>query len=246
MLRVLAVCLALCLVSSSARAAENPVGGAAQLHAKALEAMQAQRYGEAAELFHAAYELDSAPELLWNEARARHMAGELERARDLYKQFIERDDAPSSLRGRASDSILEITRELEKPKLVDPPTTPVARDDTFGTVMVVAGGALVVGGVIAHVFAFDAASEMDTYSKEGAEGLDIDERKRRYDDASDAKDTALALAWVGYGVGAAALITGVVSLVITDDPEVGVNDSAIQIEPVWLRGGAGFGATLKF
>jgi len=218
--------------------AADPVGAAA-LHEKAQAAMQGQHYQEAAELFHAAFQLDPAPELLWNEARARHLGGDLERARELYKQFIERDDAPASLRGRANDSIVEITLALAQ-RQAPPPAVVAPPDDTFGTVMVVVGGALVAGGVVAHVVAFDAADDMSTYAHAVA-GLDEGVRKQRYDDAQSKKDTALALAWVGYGVGAAALVTGIVSLVLTDDPE-----PSASLTPLVLPGGGGLGASLRF
>lgn len=234
-LRIMVVLLV--LVGSPVLAAEDP-GGAAQLHAKAQSAMQDKRYTDAAELFHAAYVLDNAPELLWNEARARHMAGALEKARELYKQFIERDDAPAALRGRANDSIVEITLELDKQKVVVPPKI-VQHDDTFGTVMVAAGGVLVVGGAIAHIVSFAAADDMSTYARPVV-GLDEVTRKQRYEDASDQKDTALALAWVGYGVGAAALVTGIVSLILTDDPDT------VAVRPLLGPGNAGVGATLRF
>lgn len=215
--------------------------GAEKLHAKAQTAMSEQRYADAAELFHAAFELDPAPELLWNEARARHLAGELERARELYKEFIQRDDAPAALRGRANDSIVEITLALEKPP--DVPKEPEPMDDTFGVVMVSVGGALLAGGVIAHVVSFGAADDMTTYSKPSAT-LDDATRLAKYQDARSTRDTSQVLAIVGYAVGGAALATGIVSLVLTDDPDPAPTGATLT--PWFAPGSVGLGATLRF
>ncbi|MFO0749497.1 MAG: hypothetical protein U1F43_28080 [Myxococcota bacterium] len=215
-------------------------GGAAQLHAKAQEAMAAGRYSDAAELFHAAYELDSAPELLWNEARARHLAGELVKARDLYKEFIQRDDAPAALRGKANDSIVEITLELEKPPdKVEPET----HDDTFGTVMVATGGALVLGGVISHIVSFGAADDMATFAQPSPT-LDDATRLDKYQSAKSTRDTTQALAIAGYAVGGAVLVTGIVSLILSDDPEPPADH--VQVEPWWSPGAVGANARLRF
>jgi len=226
------------LAGAGARAAERPVLGAEELHEKAQAAMAEQRYAEAAELFHAAFALDPAPELMWNEARARHLAGELERARDVYKAFIERDDAPAALRGRANDAIVQITLELDKDK-TPPVTPPEPMDDTLGTVLVVSGGVLLTGGVVAHVVSFGAADDMETFSKPSAT-LSDDERLSRYNAAKSDRDTFQTLAIVGYTVGGLALAGGIVSLVLSDDPEpvVGV--------PWVVPGGAGALATWRF
>lgn len=235
---VLVALAVLGLASAPTLAAERPVG-AETLHEKALAAMEDKRYAEAAELFHAAFALDPAPELLWNEARARHLAGELERARELYKAFIERDDAPSSLRGRANDAIVEITRALDKPDEPDP-IEPM--DDTLGIALVVGGGVVLAGGAIVHALSFGAADDMETYSVP-SQGLSDEERLRRYNDAKSDRDTFQTLAIVGYAVGGAALVGGIVSLVLTDDPEP---TTSFVPSPWAVPGGGGALATWRF
>ena len=196
-----------CMVLAILSAAPNPEQEAMRLHDVGVAALAEKRYHDAAEAFEAAYALDPAPELLWNHARARHLGGELERARELYREFIHRDDAPPDLRVKANEHLVAIALVLDRP----PPPSPSY--DGLGWGLVAGGAAFAIGGTVAWFLMQDARDDMAAVAEPSAT-LSDDQRHTRYLDARGDKRTLEALAWTGWGVGAAALTAGTLLLTL--------------------------------
>jgi tetratricopeptide (TPR) repeat protein len=74
--------------------------GAAARFAEGTKAFDAKDYRRAAEAFEAAYRLSPLPDVLWNAARAWHLAGETAHAATLYERYLR--DAPPDARDRPS------------------------------------------------------------------------------------------------------------------------------------------------
>lgn len=88
-----------------------------------------------------------------------------------------------------------------------------AGPSTPGVVVTAAGGALVVGGVIAYVLAAEDVAAMEDLEVAGDPAGFL----RRYNDLESSVRTKETVAWTLWGTGAAALVTGVV-LLLTHDP----------------------------
>ncbi|PKN55064.1 MAG: hypothetical protein CVU56_23195 [Deltaproteobacteria bacterium HGW-Deltaproteobacteria-14] len=123
-----------------------------------------------------------------------------------------------------------------------PPVVVPDESSTAGWWVLGGGAAVLVAGVIIHVAAVDAASEADAWSAPRA-GISAAARKARYDDAVAKKDGLEAATWVCYGLGAAAVATGVV-LVLLEGPDA--EPAAAHVVPVALRGGGGLSFSSAF
>ena len=91
-----------------------------------------------------------------------------------------------------------------------------ARKKLASWILIGSGAALLGVGAGMHVWALDAADETTRYSGPIV-GMTDEDRQRRYDQANDDMKLRGTLAYVFYGVGAAAAVTGVVLLFIDTD-----------------------------
>ncbi len=83
----------------------------------AMAHMKGERYLKAAKAFERAHELDADPVLLWNIGRAYEKAGELDKAKSFYTEFLKSEGIPGELRVKANKRIVEISVALEKARL---------------------------------------------------------------------------------------------------------------------------------
>ena len=120
--------------------------------------------------------------------------------------------------------------------------SPEAASTTVPWLLAGGGVALVAAGVGMNVWGLDAASEARGYLGPGSDMSD-DERKRAYDDAGDQASTRTTTAYILYGVGAAALGTGIVMLLIAPDAE---EATSWQPAPWVVPGGAGLSVGKEF
>jgi hypothetical protein len=134
---------------------------------------------------------------------------------------------------------------------LDPASTPVlhARPPGGGGGLGVAGWALVGGGVAIaaagggmHAWALQAADDTSKYAPPIA-GLDDAERERRFDRANEDMKLRGTLAYVFYGVGGAAAVTGAVLLIL----DAGQGEpSGVAILPGAVDGAAGLHVLGRF
>lgn len=127
-------------------------------------------------------------------------------------------------------------------KGVVPLPPPPDEPSSVGWWLLGGGAAVLVAGVITHVAAVDAASEADAWSAPRP-GVSSAARKARYDAAVAQKDGLEAATWICYGLGAAAVATGVV-LVLLEGPDAEPGDA--RIVPVATRDGGGLSLWTRF
>lgn len=190
--------------AASAPAAKDP--GA--LFAEAEAAYQAGRFQDAIDRLKEAQAIAPDPILLYNLARAYEALGELERARDAYRAFIEADPDTSdrgAIEGRicSLDALIE-ERAKEKPGAIEParptPTAPDASASPWP--WIVAGVGVVglgVGGALGGM-SLGASSDAEDPSTSGLDASEL---------ASEAETLALG-ANVSFAVGGAIALAGVI------------------------------------
>jgi hypothetical protein len=106
---------------------------------------------------------------------------------------------------------------MPEPALAEPVEAVGARDNTLPWVLIGGGGALVAAGGGLLVWALAAKSEADDYA-DGKQGLSYEESQTAYNSARDDAKTRSIMAYASAGLGAAAVITGIV-LYSGDDAE---------------------------
>jgi len=107
---------------------EQPVEDAVdEAYGHGMELYAAGRFQEAAAAFKEAYSVANDPALLWNIARALEKAGELEEARDTYKDFLGHEDVHGDLRLKANEGLLRVELELRNEKTKGDGRTPEER-----------------------------------------------------------------------------------------------------------------------
>lgn len=190
--------------AASAPAAKDP--GA--LFAEAEAAYQAGRFQDAIDRLKEAQAIAPDPILLYNLARAYEALGELERARDAYRAFIEADPDTSDRgaiegRIRSLEALIE-ERAKEKPGANEPAQPKPATKEVSASPApwIVAGVGVVglgVGGVLGGL-SLGASSDAEDPSTSGLDASEL---------ASDAETLALA-ANVSFAVGGAIALAGVI------------------------------------
>src|SRR5688572_13097003 len=80
--------------------------------ARAAKLFEAGNYAEARASFVSAYEIHKAPVLLFNIASTYRRDGELERAIELYRAFLDACEAQEPRRVLATETIAELEKEL--------------------------------------------------------------------------------------------------------------------------------------
>lgn len=108
------------------------VRAAARKFTEGERAFRRRDYLHAAEAFEAAYDLAPDEDVLWNAARARHRAGDLARAANLYARYL-RDAKPSAPdRDRATAALNQLRPSLARIDVQAPPDSVVTIDGASG------------------------------------------------------------------------------------------------------------------
>ena len=119
---------------------------------------------------------------------------------------------------------------------------PVTQSTNVGAWLLVGVGAgALVGGGVMHGFAFSAKSDADALALPDDTLNDAD-RQRRYNNAADDAESNETTAFILYGVGAAALLGGVIWLA-SDDTD---SSSSVHVAPVLSPSGMGLSASARF
>jgi len=121
------------------------------------------------------------------------------------------------------------------------PVLPPEEPSDAGWWVVGGGAAVLVAGIITHVAAVDAADEADGWAAPRP-GVSSAAREVRYAEAVSRKDDLEAATWVCYSLGAAAVATGVVLILLEGEPEPG----QATVTPVAVRGGGGLQLDVSF
>lgn len=179
---------------------------------------EAGRFREAAEEFTEAYRLSRRPALLYNIYVANRDAGKWQEATDSLRSYLEQvPDAPDSITLRARlvsleeqlalqkerDARLEAERQRADARPAATPTAP--KRSIVPWVVLGSGGALLIGSVVTSVLAANTASDLDEVCER--DGTLCPESSRGDVEALRRQAVTTDVLW---GVGAAALVTGIV------------------------------------
>lgn len=217
---------------------------------RGLAAYKAGDYATALVAFEQAYATKEAPALLYNIGRCYERLGDGDRALETYERLLSAAGTTAELRAKALESVAALKREKAarvaasrvpspSPSTAPPsdgtpsleaspaPTTPRSRALEW---TLIGGGAaaMAVGGSFG-VLALVAEGNFDEATAR--------EDKVRYKDQAD-RDALIAD--IGLGVGALAVVSGVVLFLVRDDEET------IALAPSWLGDGAGLAAVARF
>ncbi|MGM0578037.1 MAG: tetratricopeptide repeat protein [Myxococcota bacterium] len=263
----------LLLASSAAAAAPTPedTARAHALNDLGFEAAKGGRYREAARAFDEAWKLDPHPDLLWNSARAWHKAGALTQARERYRRYLTHEDLPPDQRLQASDNLVVIdralreqaervgrragaalgrveprwlawtTRETRPAPLPEEPERGPSVARKVGWILVATGVVAGGAGGLFYGLAADDLDDLETFP--AAVGPDESDR---YDETRERFLRHRALMWTSIGVGAAALTSGVVALLLQPDEEPRTRGTAGTVSVAPLPGGASMAGTWRF
>ncbi len=219
-----------------------------QLAKEAIALYRKGRYREALVRFKMALALEPVANLLYNVARIYEKLGERERAIEYYERFVRAPDADPAARERARDRIAALraqpaatpgrTARAAAPSEVrrTAPLSPATRLRLrrAGWALVGAGVAVLGTGV---ALALLARHEQDAFHA----ARDV---ASKYDARSRAKGFALG-ADVAFGVGGAALATGV-GLLVYERIERPTAEARLRITPEVLPHGVGIQAHVAF
>jgi tetratricopeptide (TPR) repeat protein len=175
------------------------------------------RFQQAVEEFEAAYKLSGRPQLLYNVYVAQRDVGELQKAVDALRAYLEQvPDAPDrvNLKARLTSLEAQAKRQSEQEALArqlaappEAPAVPQTRTETEHSIVpwivTGAGGALLLGSVITGVLAKGKADDLDKIC--GGTSCPSSEQSN-----VDSTKTLAVTTDVLWSVGAAAAITGVV------------------------------------
>lgn len=251
------------VTSGEAGASDTPKQQAASRFLDGQRKFNEGSFIEAAEAFNAAYELDADPVYLYNSAQAYRRGGACARAADYYRRFLAVVPNPPNLdkvlhylgdldacvRAEASS-----TAETPPAAPVAPPPAPVAPvapqkvevappPDPRARKLRMLGVATAIGGIavvgVAAWFTHDV-STLEGYSNALCPQTMLCQwdasKQQRAENLSSRGDRATALAITGYGLGGAALVTGVTLYILGSR---GPHDTAPMVAPVPQGGVAG-------
>jgi tetratricopeptide (TPR) repeat protein len=267
------VFLSMLLICSSAHAADPDAQQARKYYEKGTQYYDLGRYDEAARQFEAAYEIKQDAALLYNIAQSYRRMGDNKRAVELYKNFLRRmpnSSKRTEVEGRIEALQKLVDESASKPTSVMPAPAvdlpaPVQEDGailalapvvappapasvvaapapesrlaprnglrTAGIVTASVGVVGVAAGVIFGLRARSLSNQVETATQFNA------------DDASAGK-RAETLEWVCYGVGAAALVTGVVLTIVGSSNHA--DGAHSYLSPMIVPQGAGLSAGGRF
>jgi len=233
-----------------------------KLATEGAQAFQNKEYAKAIEKFEAAYKIEEIPNLLYNIAKCYEKLEKYDEAIKNYKKFVFSENIAGDARKDAYESIERLEKiqefakkekdaerrrkeeeaaskdekkddrvaEQPKVKLVEP-------DHTVAYILGGTGVAFIAGGVVLGLMANNQHSSFESGETTQA----------RRDAAQKGEQFAL-FADIGFGVGAAALITGVVLWAVASPEEVVVDEgaSAGRLQPYWSPQAAGLNYQLTF
>lgn len=228
------------------------------LSAEGVEAYKSGRYREALARFKAALALSPVANLLFNIARIHEKLGELSEAVTYYERFERAPDAEAAARDSARERLADLRAQIAAraatgPHGDDPDTTlgvgigqtggPESGGTSLGTagwILVGVGGATTITGGVLGGLALGKQSDFDAATAVND--------KRAYRD--DAKTLALT-SDVTIGIGAAALVAGIVLVIVdaTSEPSTAGADSgapAFVVTPSVGSDGGGVQALVTF
>ncbi len=196
-----------------ARIAAAQPTDAERLYTEGQAAYDDKRYDDAIASWQKAYDLSHLSGLVFNLAQAYRLKGDCTKAVETYQRFIKLDPT-SAQRGDAEGRLIEIQPcPVEKPVVVPPPPPPpkvIAPVEQGGRgkriagyVIGIVGVALVGGGAYFGSRAQSLASDVNAACSTGHCEWTSDLASKDSDGRSAEK-----LQWIGYGAGAAAVITG--------------------------------------
>ncbi len=221
----------------------NDVQRVEELSAKGTDAFRAGRYKEAIGAFEQAYAITPVANLLYNIALCYEKLNDLDNAHAYYKRFIVAPDANADVRSTALARMDEID-QLRRNKAVDPlqgggpgggggeKKTP-PKDNTWMNAGLITGGtglALLGAGAVFGVLTISDTDDFDN-------SRDPVEKARAKDDATQ----KALVADVFYGLGAAALITGGIFIImdLTQGQEEAPPEAGASVRPMIAPDGAG-------
>lgn len=231
------------------------------LSAEGVEAYKSGRYREALARFKAALALQPVANLLFNIARIHEKLDEVSEAVTYYERYERAPDAEPTARDSARERLVDLRARLAAQTAVKDPGPPPLTDDggagtgigatggpdtggsqlgSTGWVLLGIGGATAITGGVLGGLALGAQSDFDSATAVND--------KRAYRD--DAKTLALA-SDVTIGVGVAALVAGIVLVVVdaTAEPasaSASGTASPFVVAPVVGADGGGIQAHLTF
>lgn len=224
-----------------------------ELSLQGIQAYGAKRYEEALSRFKAALALQPVANLLFNIARTYEASGQLEEARVYYERLLRAADAEDEARAKARVRLEQVNADIaartpapaQTPANASPSTavtvsaSPSGEEDgglveTWGWVSVGLGTAFAILG---GTFAVLAQDEADAFS--ASDELPVKNAYR-----SNAEGYGLA-ADLGLGIGGAALVTGVVLLVLDATPTT-LAGGGTSVSPWVAEGLGGVQATVSF
>ncbi len=219
-LRALFACVAIALISAAPAEAQSPADAQArELYLRGDRYYSEGRYEEAVQDFLGAYRLSGRPLLLFNLANAYERLGRYQEALDALRQYA--PNAPFQESAEVRVRIQNLEQRVQQaaaqtgPDAAQPVATAApAYDEGLLVTGIVVGGvgvALAVTGVVMGVLALDARSEAQSGCAMGGGVTLCDESVRG---ALDRDATFALLADVGVGVGAAAVVAGVVLAIV--------------------------------
>ncbi len=223
--------------------------------AEALRAYNEGNYDRAVTLYFEAKVIHDLAEIDYSIARSYHNLGNCEAAGRFYQRALDRgDDLPETYRGRTRDYLANLDQTCV-PKEVEvvtptPPTTPTEPPppqqlpppvesggvDWLSIGVMAGGGALLLTGLGIDLASGSLVDEHKDLHTNTALGTD-EERRAKIKSIEDDIATRRAIVFALYGVGGAALITGVVLAILRMDSED--DGSAWTVQPALQADGAG-------
>ncbi len=233
---------ALCLCGTVGAQAQTPDEQMLQLSNEGVALFNAGRYEEAIQRFEQAYGLVPDPNLLFNIARSHEKLGRTNDAITFYERFKTVPGIRDGDRERADRRLEALRAQLRTPVppagTVPPTDPPKKRKRVAEWVLIGAGIAGAVAAGVCGGLALDAQSRF----------TDETRIERKEDLRTEMRSLALG-ADVSAGIGAAALITGIVLYFTLPDPapaREGQVSVSTTVSPVVLQGGGGAALGVRF
>jgi tetratricopeptide (TPR) repeat protein len=204
--------------------AEDPIE---QLADRGLRLFQASDFKGAVKAYREAYQFEPVGALLYNIAFIYDKKlNDPQLALDYYRRFVNAPDADRDTRLAAFERIVEITEELAEKTPVPPPITtppPPPPDDSqrlIGWIVAGSGAGIAVLGGVFGILASQTHSDFE------ASGDAVERR-----DLRDTGETQALVADVGLGLGAAAIIAGLVLVFTADDAPAAAEATGVRVGP---------------
>ena len=197
--------LLVCALAARPASAQTAVEKAQVAYEEGRAAFAAGDFPAALQRFERAYMLDNAPTLIFNMARAAEEAGLAEKAVTYYELYLDRN--PDGSDREEVERRVRVSRAmLERERRAAPPPPPVGSSSARPALGWSLVGVGVAGVAVGAVFIAGALDDADAAS--GLRPVDAE----RHASLSDDVESQEAAAWVGFGLGGAALAAGLTVL----------------------------------